>query len=100
MISPYFLHRRAQDWDRPEDFDPARFTPDTVSRLPRCAYMPFGMGRHSCVGRNMATLVAENVLSTVYNRARLKVGPEERPVPDPGITLRFKTPVMMTVKPS
>lgn len=99
MISPYFLHRRAQDWDRPKDFDPMRFTTDTVSRLSRCAYMPFGLGRHSCVGRNMATLVAENVLSTVYSQARLKVDAGQRPMPDPGITLRFKTPVMMTVKP-
>lgn len=97
MMAPYFLHRRTQDWTDPEVFNPDRFLTTTQSDRPPCAYMPFGYGRNSCVGRNMAERVAIDVLSTVYKRARLELLPGQVLTPDPSLTLRVKSPVMMRV---
>ncbi|MFD1048477.1 cytochrome P450, partial [Kibdelosporangium lantanae] len=41
-INMYVLHRHPDFWDRPEVFDPDRFTPDQVAARPRHAYVPFG----------------------------------------------------------
>lgn len=95
MISPYFLHRRVDDWVQPNRFDPTRFLRTPARERSRFSYMPFGVGRHSCVGRNMATLIGTHVLSTLYTDTRLRLISSETPVADPGITLRFKDPVMM-----
>ena len=95
MMAPYFLHRRTQDWDEPESFNPDRFLTKQPTDRPTCSYMPFGFGRNSCVGRNMAERVAVDVLSTIYEKARLELLPGQSLIPDPSLTLRVKNPVMM-----
>ena len=95
MMAPYFLHRRTHDWGEPESFNPDRFLTKQPTDRPTCSYMPFGFGRNSCVGRNMAERVAVDVLSTIYEKARLELLPGQSLIPDPSLTLRVKNPVMM-----
>jgi cytochrome P450 len=61
ILLPYWLlHRSPRWWPRPETFDPARFlnggAPD------RLTYLPFGVGRHVCIGAQLA--MSEAVLAT------------------------------------
>jgi cytochrome P450 len=61
ILLPYWLlHRSPRWWSHPEVFDPSRFLGDgTPDRL---TYLPFGVGRHVCIGAQLA--MSEAVLAT------------------------------------
>ncbi len=84
LISPWVLHRLPQYWESPEEFRPERFL-DPDAEHP--AYLPFGAGPRSCIGRGLAMMEGETVLAMIAAAGSLKLcGPP--PPPDPGITLR------------
>jgi cytochrome P450 len=71
-LSPYVLHRHPDYWERPDEFDPERFTPERSAGRPRFAYFPFGGGPRQCIGQGMALVEAQLVLATVLGRCRLR----------------------------
>ncbi|HEX6446098.1 MAG TPA: cytochrome P450, partial [Streptosporangiales bacterium] len=93
---PYLLHRNPHVWTDPEAFAPQRFLP--LPDLPRCAYLPFGAGRRTCVGSGFATLEAALVLATVARTHRLDLLPRTTVRPRAEITLRPAGPVPMRVR--
>lgn len=98
VISPYTLHRRAQLFPNPEQFDPARFEPEQERQRQRYAYIPFGAGPHICLGMHLASLEGHLVLATLARHVTFEfAGP--RPVqPQPLLTLRPKGAVLMRVR--
>jgi cytochrome P450 len=71
IISPWLLHRREQDWARPDVFDPTRF----VGRADRAAggsYLPFGAGPRLCIGRDFALVESVLMLATLLRRHRVE----------------------------
>jgi cyclooctat-9-en-7-ol 5-monooxygenase len=74
------LHRNSPDYDDPGRFDPLRWLDGRTNELPRSAYMPFGMGRHKCVGDHFTLQVVLVCAATIARRWRL--------VPKPGIRVR------------
>lgn len=52
--SVYGLHRNPGLWDEPEKFNPDRFTEENKKHIPDYAYIPFGVGKHTCIGRYLA----------------------------------------------
>ena len=50
IISPWLLHRRAESWSEPTQFQPERF----MSGPPARGYIPFGQGPRLCIGREFA----------------------------------------------
>lgn len=70
-ISPYTLHRHPQFWERPDVFDPMRFTKDNAARQDRFAYIPFGAGPRKCIGNNLAMLEAQLALAMIAQRFSL-----------------------------
>jgi cytochrome P450 len=56
------LHKRAEDFDRPERFDPQRYL---GTRPPTFAFVPFGGGTRRCVGAAFANVEMDVVLRTV-----------------------------------
>jgi cytochrome P450 len=97
FISPWVLHRDARHFERPDLFDPERWSSGLARRLPPYAYLPFGAGSRSCLGSGFALLEATLVLATVCRRFR--IGPSDVPEPglDPLITLRPKESPQLTV---
>ena len=53
MISPYLMHRNPSHWEKPESFDPERFSAESRSRHTPFAYLPFGAGARGCIGGNL-----------------------------------------------
>ncbi len=92
VISPYLLHRHAQFWDRPDEFDPERFK----DRAP-AAYIPFGAGPRFCIGSEFSMMEAHMVLAMVAQRFRLRLAPGHLVEPLPGITLRARNGLWMTL---
>ena len=56
MTSTWVLHRHRALWDRPETFDPDRFSPEASQGRHRFAYMPFGAGPRICIGNSFALM--------------------------------------------
>lgn len=99
ILLPYWiLHRSPRWWSHPDTFDPSRFLhgaePD------RLTYLPFGVGRHVCIGAQLA--MSEAILATARLlrqfkiemtsvRAVLPVGRlSTRPDHSPGFVLRSR----------
>jgi len=61
ILLPYWiLHRCPRWWTQPAVFDPARFL--NGAEPERLTYLPFGVGRHVCIGAQLA--MSEAVLAT------------------------------------
>lgn len=98
LVSPYTMHRHPAFWERPEEFDPERFTPERSANRPRFTYFPFGGGPRQCIGNLFALTEAQLILATVAQRYRLRVVPGHPVEPEPLITLRLKQELLVTLE--
>lgn len=55
-ISPYILHRTAEYWPEPDNFDPGRFSPERFGEAEQAAFIPFSLGPRRCIGEYFAML--------------------------------------------
>jgi len=91
LISSYLVHRHPDFWPDPERFDPERFTPASVAKRPRHAYLPFGGGMRVCIGKHFALTELTLVLATLARSHRLVSPPGSPDVrPEGLITLHPK----------
>jgi len=87
---PWIIQRDPRFFDAPEEFRPERWLDGLAKRLPRFAYFPFGGGPRLCIGQQFAMLEATLVLSTIAQRWRLELEPNQRVELHPSLTLRPK----------
>lgn len=90
LISMYASHRDPRFFDQPDTFHPQRWLDGLEKRLPRGAFIPFGMGSRKCVGAAFAMMEATLLLATIARRWRFELVPTEVPT-HPSITLRPAT---------
>jgi cytochrome P450/NADPH-cytochrome P450 reductase len=62
------LHRDPAVWREPDRFDPTRFEPAAFREIPDKAWLPFGNGQRSCIGRAFALQEATLVLAMLLQR--------------------------------
>ncbi|MBX3499413.1 MAG: cytochrome P450 [Alphaproteobacteria bacterium] len=62
------LHRDESVWPDPERFDPDRFAPGAREKIPSHAWLPFGSGVRSCIGRAFAWQEALLVVAMMLQR--------------------------------
>ena len=87
LMPIYAIHRHAKRWERPDEFDPARFAPDKEASIPRYQYMPFGAGPRVCIGMSFAMMEAATILATLLQHARFETAGGPEPVPVARVTL-------------
>jgi sterol 14-demethylase len=64
--SPAISNRIPQDFPEPNDFDPDRYEkPREEDVLQRWTWIPFGAGRHRCVGAAFATIQIKAIFSVL-----------------------------------
>ncbi|OCC23755.1 hypothetical protein MB02_09900 [Croceicoccus estronivorus] len=63
MVSPYVAHRQPEIFDDPLSFNPKRTFPDGPF-----AYLPFGGGRHKCVGNAFALLQVKTIFAYLLRK--------------------------------
>ena len=83
MISPYTLHRNSTFWKNPDVFDPDRYK----NRLETVSYIPFGFGRHTCIGRRSAVLQGRLILAELIRTFNIAVDHSPTPKLHPGIII-------------
>ena len=98
ILSPWLTHRDPRFYDRPDTFDPDRWSDGLARRLPRLAYFPFGGGPRICIGSTFALQEAVLVLATVAQRYRLDLAPDQTITPWPSITLRPKNGIQVVLR--
>ncbi len=96
-LNQYTTHRHPEFWERPEEFDPERFTPDKIKSRPKFSYFPFGGGARVCIGQNLALLEAQLAIATIAQRYQIDLLPGQKIVPDPTFTLIPKGEVVATI---
>lgn len=96
IVSPYAIHRHTGFWENPESFDPLRFSPGT-SR-PKYSYIPFGGGRHLCLGMHLALIEGQLILASIAQRFRICPQPGHIIEPQAAITLRQRHGLMATLQ--
>jgi cytochrome P450 len=84
----YVMHRHRMLWDRPEVFDPDRFSAERSEGRHRFQYMPFGAGPRICIGMKFAYMEAIAILATLVRSLRFRPNPAFRVTPNIRITLR------------
>ena len=99
LLCPYATHRHPAYWEEPEAFRPERFAAGAPPR-PRDAYYPFGTGQRVCIGRHLAMLEMQLILSMVAQRYRPRLAPGHPVVPKAGTSLRARDGVWMTPEPA
>jgi cytochrome P450 len=82
ILIPYWLlHRNPRWWPNPGAFDPSRFL--SAAEPDRFTYLPFGVGRHVCIGAQLAMseatlaiarLLQKFVITMTSDRPVLPVG--------------------------
>ncbi|XP_017340690.1 lanosterol 14-alpha demethylase isoform X2 [Ictalurus punctatus] len=64
-VSPTVNHRLQDTWNHRMDFDPDRYLGDNPAAAEKFAYIPFGAGRHRCIGENFAYVQIKTIWSTL-----------------------------------
>jgi cytochrome P450 len=70
LISIFGIHRREESWPDAGAFRPERFDPG--SAWPRNAFLPFGAGKHICIGASFALTEIKVILAIIGQRYRLE----------------------------
>ncbi|XP_077599322.1 lanosterol 14-alpha demethylase [Stigmatopora nigra] len=64
-VSPTVNHRLRDTWQERMSFDPERYLHDNPAAGEKFAYVPFGAGRHRCIGENFAYVQIKTIWSTM-----------------------------------
>ncbi|XP_068603327.1 lanosterol 14-alpha demethylase [Brachionichthys hirsutus] len=64
-VSPTVNHRLRDTWERRTEFAPDRYLKDNPAAGEKFAYVPFGAGRHRCIGENFAYVQIKTIWSTL-----------------------------------
>nr|XP_006636075.1 PREDICTED: lanosterol 14-alpha demethylase isoform X1 [Lepisosteus oculatus] len=64
-VSPTVNHRLHDSWVERLDFNPDRYLQDNPAAGEKFAYVPFGAGRHRCIGENFAYAQIKTIWSTM-----------------------------------
>ena len=96
LVVPWATHRDPRFWRDPERFDPTRFVEE--HDRPPFAYMPFGGGGRTCIGRHLAMQESTILLRALLRSYRLESLDATLPL-SPLISMRPKGPVWVRFRP-
>lgn len=75
-VNIHAIHHNPQFWPEPEVFNPDRFKPGTP--IYPFSYLPFSLGKRTCMGNNFSVIEQKVFLSTILQRFTISNG---KPVP-------------------
>lgn len=97
MVNVHVLHHHVKYWDDPEKFDPDRFAPSNHEKVEHYAYIPFSLGRHTCIGMHFAQIQAKMLLARLLQTFKLELLPGQDLKEVEHMTLRPKNGTRCTL---
>lgn len=97
VMSQWIVHRDESYFPDPLVFDPDRWSAERERSLPKYAYFPFGGGPRVCIGREVAMLEAEQIISNLARRFTVSLDSPDGAEPWPTVTLRPRNAVWATL---
>ncbi len=98
LVSPFVAGRDKRFWDSADDFDPERWSRQSVKEAgQKNIYFPFGGGVRRCIGESFAWTEGTLLLASIARKWKLTVLPEQRIGLQPMITLRPKYGMRMRI---
>jgi cytochrome P450 len=76
LVSLYGLHRSPRVWNEPDAFRPERFSKERAGSIPKYHYVPFGAGRHVCIGQHLAVPAMTLTIAQLAQRFDWSFGEE------------------------
>ncbi len=99
VLSPWHLHRHERLWERPDEFDPARFKSENGKACLRNAYMPFSQGQRVCPGAGFAMAEGPLLLSLLVQAFRFELVAGREAMPVAHLTVRGKDGIWLSLTP-
>ncbi|MFD1510748.1 cytochrome P450 [Lacimonas salitolerans] len=99
VLSPWHMHRHTRLWERPDDFDPARWQTENGKTCAREAYIPFSAGARVCPGAGFAMVEGPLILSALCRAFRFERIEGRDPMPVAHLTVRAKDGIWLRVVP-
>ena len=99
IVSQYVTHRHPGFWERPDEFNPARFEPQKVAERPKYAYFPFIGGPHQCIGAEFAMLEARLIISMLLQKFKLDLMPGQDVECQASLALLPRNPIRFVLSP-
>ena len=79
-IPTYVLHHDPEVWDKPQEFNPDNFSPESKQKRDPYSYLPFGTGPRQCIEMRLALLEIKQGLFKIVQRFKFERAPETVPV--------------------
>mgnify|MGYP001591509736 CR=1 FL=1 len=99
ILSPWHLHRHERLWERPDEFDPARFDTPNGKDCLRSAYIPFSAGARVCPGSAFAMAEGPLLLSMLVRAFRFEPVEGDDPMPVAHLTVRSANGIRLRITP-
>jgi cytochrome P450 len=97
VLSPWHLHRHERLWERPDDFDPARYGSENGRACLRRAYIPFSAGPRVCTGAGFAMIEGPLLLAMLVRAFRFEPIAERPAMPVAHLTVRGRDGIWLRV---
>jgi cytochrome P450 len=98
VLSPWHLHRHERLWERPDEFDPARYATGNGRDGLRRAYMPFSAGPRVCTGAGFAMIEGPLLLAMLVRGFRFEVVTGRPAMPVAHLTVRGRDGIWLRVR--
>ena len=98
VLSPWHLHRHERLWEKPDDFDPARWQTENGRSCLREAFIPFSAGARVCTGAGFAMLEGPLLMAEILRRVRVAPVAGRPPEPVAHLTVRSRTGIWLQLE--
>ncbi|XP_075559399.1 cytochrome P450 3A4-like [Dermacentor variabilis] len=71
VIASHYMSNDPAYWNKPENFDPERFSPENKCQVDPTVYQPFGQGPRNCVGMRFAQLEMKLAMAKLLAQYKL-----------------------------
>jgi len=97
LLPQIIMHRHPRWWDEPNAFIPERFLPENEAKIDDGLYFPFSHGPRKCSGYKLAEVEAKIIFAKLLPFFKVRIINSAGNGPDPGITLKSKTPLLAEI---